>query len=85
MTKIGSVLRSVKSVSTKKLEVGAGANINQSVYDDPENLDFWHNEPESIICINYCIEADCKKIIQAGHKPIESHPEGFLQGVPVGN
>jgi len=82
---VGSVLRSVKSVSTKKLEVGAGANIYQAVHDDPENLDFWHNEPESIICINYAIEADVKKIIEAGYESIESHPEGFLQDVPVGN
>jgi len=39
------------NVQAKKLEVGAGAKIIQSVYDDPERLDFWHDEPESIICI----------------------------------
>jgi hypothetical protein len=29
-----------KSVQTQKIEVGAGAKINQAVYDDPEKLDY---------------------------------------------
>ena len=76
---------SCRSISTKKLEVAAGAKVRQNVYDDPESLDFWHSEPESIICVNYCIEADARKIIEAGREEIESHPEGFLQDISVGN
>lgn len=72
-------------VSTKKLEVAAGAKIEQLVYSDPEKLDYWQNEPEAIICVNYCTEEDATKIIEAGHSPINSHPEGFLKDIPVGN
>jgi len=85
----GSFARNItpplRQVSTKKLEVGAGAEISQIVYNDPEKLEYWHNDPEAIICVNYCIEKDAAKIIEAGHSPIKSHPEGFLKNVPVGN
>lgn len=72
-------------VQTKKLEVGAGANIQQQIYNDPENLEFWHDEPEGIICINYCTEADARKIIEGGEVNLEGHEEGFLKDIPVGN
>ena len=75
----------VNQVNTKNLEVAAGAKISQVVYDDPEKLDFWHNEPESIICINYCLESDARKIIEQGMINLEGSKEGFLQDVPVGN
>lgn len=74
-----------RSVQTKKLEVGAGAKINQSVYDDPERLDFWHDKPESIICVNYCSEKEAQEIIEQGEIDIEGHKEGYLKEVPVGN
>ena len=74
-----------KPIQTKKLEVGAGESIDQQVYDDPEPLDFWRKEPESILCINYCTEIDAQKILDAGRVPIEAEPEGFLQNIPVGN
>ena len=72
-------------VTAKQLEVGAGANINQQICDDSEKLEFWHNESEAMVVINYCLEDDAVKIIKAGKVAIESHPEGFLQKVPVGN
>ena len=75
----------VKSVETSQLEVGAGAKINQLVYDDPEQLDFWRDTPEATICINYCLEEEATKIIEAGEISLEGHQEGFLQGLPVGN
>ena len=77
--------KSSSVVRTKKLEVGAGANIKQTVSDDPERLDFWHSDPEAIICINYCTEIDATKIIEAGKVNIEGHKEGFLKNIPVGN
>jgi hypothetical protein len=73
------------SIQTKNLEIGAGAKISQAVYDDPERLDFWHNEPEAIICMNYCTEKNAIKIIEQGEIEIEGHKEGFLKAVPVGN
>jgi hypothetical protein len=77
--------RTVQAVQTKKLEVSAGANIKQLVYDDPEQLDFWRDTPEATICINYCLEDDAAKIIEAGEISLEGHKEGFLQSIPVGN
>ena len=74
-----------RSIQTTKLEVGAGAKINQSVHDDPEKLEFWHDKPESIICINYATENEVMKIIEQGEVNIEGHKEGFLKEVPVGN
>lgn len=74
-----------KIAQTKKLEVGAGAKIRQSIYDDCEKLDYWHDEPENIICISYCEEKDAKKIIESGEVEINGHAEGFLKEIPVGN
>jgi len=74
-----------KTVKTTKLEVGAGSKINQSVYDDPDKLDYWHDDPESIICINYCTESECRSIIEGGMVDVEGNKDGFLQGIPVGN
>lgn len=73
------------AIQVQKLEVGAGAKISQAVYDDPERLEFWHDTPESIICINYCSEDDARKIVEQGEVNIEGHKEGFLKEVPVGN
>jgi hypothetical protein len=78
-------LASVQSVNVKKLEVGAGANIKQQVWDDPEPLEFWRKEPEAVICINYCQEAEAEKIIKAGRISLEGHKESFLKDIPVGN
>jgi len=83
VTRRGAVRDHVKQ--TTKLEVGAGAKISQRVHDDPERLDFWHEEPEAIICINYVTEEDAVKIIESGREEIKSHADGFLQNVPVGN
>jgi hypothetical protein len=75
----------VQEVETKNLEVGAGASIDQQVYDDPEQLSFWRDEPEAIICVNYALEEEVAQIIAQGSKSLEGHKEGFLQNVPVGN
>ena len=75
----------IRSVSVKKVEVGAGANINQQVHADPEPLEFWRKEPESIICINYVLEEDAEKIISKGKISLEGHKESFLKKIPKGN
>ena len=69
------MLRGIKGspvVGVKKVEVGAGANINQKIHDDSESLDFWRDKPESIIYVNYALEEDCLAIInQADIHPID--------------
>lgn len=78
-------MSSARHIKTIKLEVGAGANINQLVYDDPEPLDFWRSEPESILCINYLLEEEALKIIKSGQISVEGDKEGYLKNIPVGN
>jgi hypothetical protein len=76
---------SVKAVSPKKLEVGAGAKINQKIYDDTKALDFWRDSPESLIYINYVLEEDAQNIISQGEISLEGNKEGFLAGIPLTN
>ena len=74
-----------KSLVAPKLEVAAGAKINQRVHNDPETLEFWRDEPEGIICVNYCSTVQLKEILDGGKKEKELKQEGFLQDIPVGN
>ncbi|MFA5312330.1 MAG: hypothetical protein WC375_03295 [Methanomassiliicoccales archaeon] len=72
-------------VKVKTMEVGAGAKIDQFIYDDPKRLDFWHDQPEAIIVINYCTEEEATAIINNGMKDLTGDPEGYLKNIPVGN
>lgn len=67
---------------TKKLEVGAGALIKQQVYEDPEEMSFWRDEPYGMIYINYCDEESLKKILAKGQRKEEK--EGFMKDLKVG-
>lgn len=69
--------------SAKKIEIGAGAKIVQRIHDDPEPLDFWRDEPEAFVYINYCDAETCKKILAAGKR--EEAAEGFLEGLKIAN
>jgi len=69
----------------KKLEVGAGARIDQQVYPDPEALDFWRDEPEAVIYLNYADEATVQAILGSPHVDLTAGGEGFLKDVPVGD
>ena len=83
LSKLSSKTTPIKQ--TKNLEVGAGSKISQDIYDDTEKLDYWHDESEAIICINYCNESDAIDIIERGEIDLEGSEDGFLQGIPVGN
>ena len=75
----------VKEVSIKKLEVGAGAKVAQKIYDDPNELDFWREKPESIIVINYACEDLVSSILKSGEIDVEGSAEGFMSSIPTGN
>lgn len=75
----------MRSVEVKKLEVKAGALIDQRVADDTCDLDYYQKEPDGLIVVNYCTEEDARKIIEAGKVDVKGNPEGFLKDVPVGN
>jgi len=85
ITRRGAVPDQITQIRTKNMEIGAGASIDQIVYDDTEPLDFWRDKPEALLCINYCLEDEAIKILQQGKVSKLGHPQGFLQGVPVGN
>ncbi len=73
------------AAAVKQLEIAAGARIDQQVYDDPNDLEFWQKEPEGLIVINYCTQSEAMKIIRAGKVDVSGSKEGFLQNVPKGN
>ena len=66
----------------KKLEIGAGALIEQSIYDDPKMMDYWEKEPAGMIYINYCDEETKKKILDGGRRADEK--DGFMKNLKVG-
>lgn len=82
---VRSLMSVTSPVSVQKAEVAAGAKIRQHIHDDPNGLDFWQPEPESILIVNYAFEADMDKILAGGTIDIEGSKEGFLQKIPVGN
>jgi len=69
-------------IPVKKLEVGAGALVNQLVYDDPKNIKYWEEKPAGMIYINYCDEITLKKILNNGKRADKK--DGFMQGIQVG-
>lgn len=70
-------------IAAKKIEIGAGAKIIQRIHDDPESLEFWRDEPEAFLYVNYCDAATCKKILEAGKR--EESAEGFMEGLKLAN
>ena len=85
LVKASSLGRSVTSVRTKNIEIGAGASIVQHVYDDPEPLDFWREQPEALLTINYVLEEEAGRIIAKGKISKTGDPKGFLKNVQTGN
>lgn len=80
-----SILRAeVREVQqTQHYEVGAGAAIKQQVYEDPENVDFWKNEPEAFLYVNYVCVEDAVRILESGKR--NEKALGFMDGLKVGN
>ena len=63
----------------KKLEVGAGAMINQQIFKDTQDLEYWKDEPEAMIYINYVDKSEIDKILNAGKR--KDKKDGFLTGL----
>jgi len=83
--KIANVKKeTVKTVKpVKKLEVGAGALINQKIYRDTEDIDYWQDEPAGMLYINYCDMETLSNVLEAGK--IKKKKEGFMKGLKVGS
>lgn len=74
----------VRSIDiSEKFEVAAGAKIEQSVYDDINDLNSWEKDPSGFIYVNYASKEDVDKILNAGKRKEVS--EGFLANIPTGN
>jgi len=68
---------SAKRAATKKLEVGAGARIDQEIGVDPKDIDFWEEEPAGMIYVNYINPELCQQILEGGKR--EETKEGYLE------
>lgn len=75
----------VNVVAAKRLEVAAGARINQRVYDDPNPVTYWADEPAGTIYVHYATEAAVARIIAAGRRDLTAGGEGFMAGIVTGN
>lgn len=71
-------------VMKRTLDIAAGAMINQKVYADPQNLDYWQDTPAGLIYINYCPAEQAMVIIERGKKDLTNKGEGFMGGLKVG-
>jgi len=80
-SKSKSKVKTVKPV--KKLEIGAGALINQKVYRDSKDIDYWEEKPAGMLYINYCDMETFNNILKAGE--IEKKSEGFMDNLTVGS
>jgi hypothetical protein len=74
-------LSSTRAVPAKQLEIGAGAKIIQQINPDPENLDFWQDEPAGLLYINYCDVVTARTIIARGKRAVAQ--DGFLNGLQL--
>lgn len=85
--KKSTVLRSAVNgpVKEEKIEIAAGAKIDQSIYNCSEPLSFWEEEPCAQICINYAHKDFVEEILSHGTKDWNPNKEGFLKNIPVGN
>jgi hypothetical protein len=77
-------VESSEPIETTKLEIAAGAKINQQIYPDVEKLNFWQTQPAGIVYINYLSTEDANKIIEAGKIDMTAKGEGFMNSLRVG-
>jgi hypothetical protein len=74
------------ALSFSSMEVGAGALVNQAVGRDEKRLDFWNNTPAAAFVIYYVDAEQFAAITGFESEDVRSSsPEGFLDGIPVGN
>ena len=68
-----------KEVDQKKLEIGQGGLINQTLHADPKSPDYWENEPAGFLYINYCTKSKMEEILNAGKR--QEKKNGFLENI----
>lgn len=84
-TMAGATRGATRSASPR-VEVGAGAMVNQTLADDNQTLDFWQDSPTALIRIYYCSPEDLADIIgPSGGGGAAPGGGSFLGGIPTGN
>lgn len=68
---------------SENFEVGAGAKINQNIYDDVQELSYYEETPSGMIYINYACKKDINNILKLGKR--KEVKDGFLANIPTGN
>lgn len=71
----------VESKKSKTLEIGAGALINQRIFEDLNGLDFWRDEPSGMLYINYCDSVMLNNILNKGE--IKQSQDGFMENLKM--
>lgn len=64
--------------------VGAGAEIDQELKNDPLSPDEWKSEPSGVIRLYFVFREQFEQIYKKGIKDLKGRKEGYLKGVPVG-
>jgi hypothetical protein len=67
---------------TDRIEIAAGAEIQQELYRDTVGAEFWQAACAGIVAVSYAPVALVRKILAAGEA---EEKEGFLEGLKVGN
>lgn len=70
------------STVRRSLELAAGEEINQVLYRDPTELDFWQAEPAGLVVVNYAPASQVQDILAGGR---QAPSEGFLNGLTKGH
>jgi hypothetical protein len=74
----------VAESAARLLDIAAGAKIDQKVYADPNDLDFWQEKPAGLLYINYCPTEQATAILKKGKKDLTKDGEGFMAGLKAG-
>lgn len=78
------VMRGLSSAGVKKLEIGAGALINQRIGADPNGIDHWADLALGRVRVYYMPVAQLAPILAAGRSRAQAG-RSFVGGLKVGN
>ncbi len=75
----------LRSAPIKEVSVGAGAEIDQNLFNDPLSIDAWKKEPSAVIRLYFTFKDQFEQIISKGVNDLSGSKEGYLKGVKVGD
>lgn len=66
------------NVEVEDVEVVPGNSLDQVIHDDLQPLDYWQEQPEVVVIVNYCSEDEADAIIAAGKVDVSGDQAGML-------